>query len=56
MDRVALGGEGCFVNDFRHRRVGVNGRVDVLSSELLIQCQAHFGNEFGGIIANDVSA
>ena len=37
VDRVAFGGEGGFVNHFGHGRVRVDGRVDVLGGEFLVE-------------------
>lgn len=56
VDRVAFGGEGGLVDDLGHGRVRVDGRVDVLGGEFLVERQAHFGDEFGGIFTDDVSA
>lgn len=56
MDRVAFRCEGGLVNHFRHGGVGVDGRVDFIDRELLIEGEAHFSDEFGGVVPDDVRA
>ena len=56
MDRVAFGGEGGLVDHLGHRRMGVDGRVDFLGGEFLVEREAHLGDELGGVLADDVRA
>ena len=56
VNRVALGGEGGFVDDFGHRRVGVDGGVDFCAGEFLVEGEAHFRDEFSGVLTDDVGA
>lgn len=56
MDRVAFRREGGLVDDLRHGRVGVDGGVDFVDGEFLIEGEAHFGDEFGGVVTDDVRA
>ena len=46
----------CFVDDLAHRWMRVDRRVDLLAGELLVEGEAHFGDEFGGVLADDVGA
>ena len=54
VNRVALGSEGGFLDDFAHRRMGVDGGVDFRAGEFLVEGEAHFGDEFGGVFTDDV--
>ena len=56
MDRVAFRCERGFVDHFGHGWVGVDGGVDFLDREFLIEGEAHFGDELGGVVADDVCA
>ena len=56
MDRVAFRGERRLVDDLAHRRVGVDGGVDFLAGELLVEGEAHLGDELGGVLTDDVRA
>lgn len=54
VNRVAFGGEGGLVDDLAHGWVGVDGRVDFLGGKFLVEGEAHFRDEFGGVLADDV--
>lgn len=56
MNRVALCGEGGFVDHFRHRRMRMDGRVDVVDGKLLIEGETHLCDELGGVVTDDVRA
>jgi hypothetical protein len=56
VNRVAFGGESGFVDDLAHGGVGVDGGVDFLAGEFLVEGKAHFGDELGGVLADDVCA
>ena len=36
--------------------MGVDGGVDFLGGEFLVEREAHLGDEFGGVVADDVGA
>ena len=54
VNRVAFRREGGLVDDLRHGRVGVDGGVNLVDGEFLIEGESHLGNEFGGVVADDV--
>lgn len=56
MDRVAFRREGGLVDHLRHGRVGVDGGVDLVDGELLVESETHLGDKLGGVITNDVCA
>lgn len=56
MDCVAFRGERGLVNHFRHGWVGVDGRVDFIDREFLIEGETHFRDEFSGVVADDMCA
>ncbi len=56
VNRVAFRRESGLVDDFRHRRMRVDGRVDFRAGEFLVEREAHFGDELGGVLADDVRA
>ncbi len=56
VNRVAFRGQRRLVDRLAHRRVGVDGGVDFLGGEFLVERQAHLGDQFGGVVADDVRA
>ena len=56
MDGVAVGIEGGLVDSFCERRVGVDGRVDLVGGELHLKGESHFCDQLGGIVTNDVGS
>ncbi len=56
MNRVTVRGEGRFVDHFAHRWVGVDGGVDFLAGEFLVEGDSHLGDEFGGVFTDDMGA
>ena len=56
MDRMPVCGEGGLVDDLGHGRVGVDGGVDLLAGEFLVEGEAHLGDEFGGVLTDEVRA
>ena len=55
MNRVAFRSEGRFMNDFTHRRVGVDGGVDFIAGQFLVEGEAHFRNKLGGVFSDNMS-
>ena len=56
MDRVTFRCERGLVNHFRHGRVGVDGCVDFIDREFLIEGETHFRDELGGVVTDDMCA
>src|SRR5688500_17510647 len=56
VDRVPEGGADCFVDSFRERRVGMDGRLDLLVGCLEIDRQSQLRNHLGGFWADDMRA
>jgi hypothetical protein len=56
VNRVSVGVQGSFVDGLSKRRVGVDGGVDVVDGGFQGKGEAHFGDEVGGILANDVGS
>ena len=54
MDRMAFRNAGGFVNGFAQRGVGVDGGVDVVLGQLGGDGEAHLGDQFGGLVTDDV--
>ncbi len=54
MDRVSIGIQSGFVDGLSQRWVGVNGGVNVVDGRFQREGEAHFGNQIGGIFADDV--
>ena len=56
MDHASFGGERRLVHAFRHRGVGVHRRDDVFRGRFQTLGESHFGDQFTGVLADDVRA
>ena len=54
VNRMTIRRKRRFVDNLRHGRVRVNRGVDLIGGEFLVERQAHFGDQFGGILTNQV--